>query len=87
MMIVGLVLLSGTFGYYWITDGVYDLFICLYMIVVMVFIVGCGEVISVMMVVLKFFNMGFILLGGGVILYFFILVTVIVIEWCVLVLF
>lgn len=69
-LVVGLFII-GTFGYWYLTDGRYDLLTCAYMTIVTVTTVGFEEVIEVGDdTALKTFTMGLILVGTGVALYF-----------------
>ena len=74
------VLIGGTLGYDWLTEGRYGWFRCLYMTVITVSTVGYEQIIPPESRGVIVLNMLLILFGGGAILYFISAVTSLVIE-------
>ncbi|MCF8067612.1 MAG: NAD-binding protein [Desulfobacterales bacterium] len=76
-----MVIMAGTFGYYFLYEGHHTMIDCLYMTVISLTSVGYGEVLQVSgNVPAQIFTIALILLGMGVILYGFTTVAALFIE-------
>jgi voltage-gated potassium channel len=75
------ILSLGTFGYYFLAEGKYDLFTCLYMTVITITTIGFAEIVEMNNhIPLRLFTMFLAFLGIGLLTYFVSTISVVFVE-------
>lgn len=78
---VVVILFIGTFGYYFLAEGRYDLFTCLYMTVITITTIGFAEIVEMNdHNILRLFTMFLAFLGIGLLTYFVSTISVVFVE-------